>query len=125
MAKEALADRIDRAAAWFESHREAIEAALPLQVGEVTFLPERPNPEGGVYGSAVDVAAVWVGLWRGGELDLCLAHAYVLGPIRKMYRAMETRSDGDQSKATRGEDEASTGQPDGLDPPKEDPTEAG
>ncbi|MBW4484914.1 MAG: hypothetical protein KME14_20455 [Tildeniella torsiva UHER 1998/13D] len=74
---EPLSQRIDRALGWLAANRETVAQALPLTVGPATYLP-----------GCLEKLDYWVGLYHQGQLNNHLATAYVLNPLRALYRGV-------------------------------------
>ncbi|MGD1907380.1 MAG: hypothetical protein ACFB0C_15535 [Leptolyngbyaceae cyanobacterium] len=87
--------RMRKAILWFRASQREIEAALPLDFPGGTYLPERKGPNGRVLVSATEVIDGSIRLWNQGLLSDRLARAYVLQPLRNLYKAMEERSNAD------------------------------
>jgi len=82
---EPLPQRIDRALAWLAENREGVAAALPLRVGGVIYLP-----------TCLDKLDGWVRLYREGGLNPRLAEAYILTPLRGLYKGVNHGQNADR-----------------------------
>ncbi|MBE9064269.1 hypothetical protein [cf. Phormidesmis sp. LEGE 11477] len=71
-------ENIDRAIAWYESHREEISLALPISVPGIKYKDGCLN--------SVDRYAC---LWREKDLALYLATRYLYRPTNHFHRAIE------------------------------------
>lgn len=78
---EPLPQRIDRALGWLAANREAVAAALPLAVGPATYLP-----------GCLEKLDGWVALYHQGQLNTHMTTAYILNPLRALYRGFNDDS---------------------------------
>ncbi|MEM6453179.1 MAG: hypothetical protein AAF703_23040 [Cyanobacteria bacterium P01_D01_bin.105] len=67
-------EKIDRAIAWYCSHKDSICMALPLECPGVTY------GKGWLASLEKNMQ-----LWRDGDYSLLLARAYIHGPLTRVY----------------------------------------
>ena len=75
---EALAERIDRAIAWWEANRYEVIEALPLGLPWVVITPR----------AAIHLDRA-IAEYRAGKLSPKIVEPYLLWPLRRLYRAFE------------------------------------
>ena len=76
------AEQINRAISWYEAHREAISAALPINVPGVQYQQGCLTPLNRVISG-----------WKSGTMPLNLAVCYIYRPIKVFYQELEKRDD--------------------------------
>ena len=78
MSDPSFRERCDKAVDWLINNESRVRAALPLPV------PGRTFKEG-----SVDSLLHWVDLWQQDGMTIWLAEAYLLTPIRLIYRELK------------------------------------
>lgn len=81
MAKNLDSAAVERAISWFRAHRPALESRLQQgtwTIGEVIYLSAKP----------LVVIDGYINHYENGRLSECLAGAYILRPLRRLYRGL-------------------------------------
>ena len=73
-------ENVNKAIAWYEANKEAIQAALPIRSPGIMYKEGVLEPLSG-----------FISFWKRGLMPLNLAGCYIYKPIRDLYAGMKQK----------------------------------